>query len=392
MEYLSAQKAAELWNISARRVQKLCEEGRIPGAKKFGRSWMLPQEAIKPSDPRQKKKTPAAMQFADLANIIASTTMPYPKHDPETILNTLAEERLRLQYEAELAYLRGDFECTKRCYQSTAGDDLARLRASSVAIAAAISLGDYPFYSEIETFLQGIVHANSNTGVAAFAELCLSAAYVSACATNMVPDWLKDGDFSKLPPQAKPDAAYKRAKYFQFIGQFEPMLAVAQTALEFCTSPSGVTFHDVYFRAVCAIACHALGRIDEAKRWLMESLKIALPLGFITPFAESITAFGGLLEQCLEQEFPAYYGAITSQWEWSFSNWLDFHNRFTKNNITRVLTLREYELAVLAARRVPYEQIAKRYSISVGRLKNKMNEIYGKLYVSNRKELSKLIL
>ena len=35
MEYLSAKEVAEKWNISRRRVQKLCVEGRIPGAFKL---------------------------------------------------------------------------------------------------------------------------------------------------------------------------------------------------------------------------------------------------------------------------------------------------------------------------------------------------------------------
>ena len=32
MDYLTAKQAAEKWNISPRRVQVLCEQGRIKGA------------------------------------------------------------------------------------------------------------------------------------------------------------------------------------------------------------------------------------------------------------------------------------------------------------------------------------------------------------------------
>lgn len=32
LEYISAPEAAKKWGISERRVQKLCEENRIPGA------------------------------------------------------------------------------------------------------------------------------------------------------------------------------------------------------------------------------------------------------------------------------------------------------------------------------------------------------------------------
>ena len=34
LEYISAPEAAKKWEISERRVQKLCEENRIPGVEK----------------------------------------------------------------------------------------------------------------------------------------------------------------------------------------------------------------------------------------------------------------------------------------------------------------------------------------------------------------------
>ena len=54
MEYMSCAKAAKKWGISERRVQKLCEENRIPDAVKFSRVWLLPQDAEKPVDKRLK--------------------------------------------------------------------------------------------------------------------------------------------------------------------------------------------------------------------------------------------------------------------------------------------------------------------------------------------------
>lgn len=36
------QAGEKLGDISARRVRALCNEGRIPGAVKHGRDWMLP--------------------------------------------------------------------------------------------------------------------------------------------------------------------------------------------------------------------------------------------------------------------------------------------------------------------------------------------------------------
>ena len=55
LEYISAPEAAKKWGISERRVQKLCEEKRIPGVAKFSRMWLIPKDAKKPADRRRKE-------------------------------------------------------------------------------------------------------------------------------------------------------------------------------------------------------------------------------------------------------------------------------------------------------------------------------------------------
>lgn len=51
---MTVKEAAMLWGITERRVTVLCKEGRIEGACKSGRSWMIPAGAEKPSDGRVK--------------------------------------------------------------------------------------------------------------------------------------------------------------------------------------------------------------------------------------------------------------------------------------------------------------------------------------------------
>lgn len=55
MDYMSCAEAAEKWGISERRVQKLCEGNRILGVSKFGKMWLIPKTAKKPSDGRRKQ-------------------------------------------------------------------------------------------------------------------------------------------------------------------------------------------------------------------------------------------------------------------------------------------------------------------------------------------------
>ena len=50
--YKTIKEIANEWGITARRVQVLCNEGRIEGAAKLGREWAIPQDAKKPKDQR----------------------------------------------------------------------------------------------------------------------------------------------------------------------------------------------------------------------------------------------------------------------------------------------------------------------------------------------------
>ena len=54
-EYMTVQEAAKLWEISERRIQKLCEENRIDGVVRLSRVWLNPQNAENPFDGRRKE-------------------------------------------------------------------------------------------------------------------------------------------------------------------------------------------------------------------------------------------------------------------------------------------------------------------------------------------------
>ncbi len=52
MDYLTTAEVAEKWEITRRRVLALCDEGRIKGAIRKGKIWLIPSAAIKPKDKR----------------------------------------------------------------------------------------------------------------------------------------------------------------------------------------------------------------------------------------------------------------------------------------------------------------------------------------------------
>lgn len=60
MNYISVREAAERWEMTPRRVQVLCNEGRIDGAQRVGNVWTIPENADKPIDARKKIIAPKA--------------------------------------------------------------------------------------------------------------------------------------------------------------------------------------------------------------------------------------------------------------------------------------------------------------------------------------------
>ena len=54
MGYITLRQAAELWNISERRIRRFIQENRIDGAVKIGNAWNIPEETSKPMDKRYK--------------------------------------------------------------------------------------------------------------------------------------------------------------------------------------------------------------------------------------------------------------------------------------------------------------------------------------------------
>ena len=57
-KFMTTKEASEKWDITERRINVLCKEGRIPGAYKENKRWVIPGDAVKPADKRLKGDGP----------------------------------------------------------------------------------------------------------------------------------------------------------------------------------------------------------------------------------------------------------------------------------------------------------------------------------------------
>ena len=86
MDFMTTTELSEKWNISPRRVAVLCEEERITGAIKKGKTWLIPSDTIKPEDKRFKKEKTYIDMFVDLER---NFNVVYPENPNATYTSLL---------------------------------------------------------------------------------------------------------------------------------------------------------------------------------------------------------------------------------------------------------------------------------------------------------------
>ena len=78
MEYLSVHDMSKKWNIKERHLTAYCRDNRIAGARKIGKEWMIPSDAIKPIDKRTKEFEEYKLEIEK-----NNTTIPYTESNSE---------------------------------------------------------------------------------------------------------------------------------------------------------------------------------------------------------------------------------------------------------------------------------------------------------------------
>ena len=266
------------------------------------------------------------------------------------------------------------------------------LCACALRLVTTVEKGDSEgFFDTVDT-LESIAREAMHPQDRLLSEAVNTLAAVSMFDAGRLPAWLKEGELSGFPREALPWALYLRVKYLEVQKSYESMLATAKTALLFCSRPGMVSSVELYLRLSCAAAYAILGDHKACSSWLADALTLALPHGFIGPFADTALSYGGLLEPLVRSRWPQYYDAIMNNTTMSWKNWIAFHNRCAKDNITLMLSDQEYILAFHLTSGKTYSEAAKSMHLSIGRVKNLVSSIYAKLNISSRKELKPFIL
>ena len=118
-EYIKIDEVAKLWNITPRRVQSLCAAGKIEGAMRFGRDWMIPKNAQKPVDGRTKAGRQRQQSDSGTISMLMSRQTPFlhmtdlysiPGEAEECIAALANNPEAQTLLAAEIAYSKGQID------------------------------------------------------------------------------------------------------------------------------------------------------------------------------------------------------------------------------------------------------------------------------------------
>lgn len=391
MEYISIKEASLKWGLSLRRIQTLCSEGRIDGAVKYQRSWMIPANAEASKTSQSKRETLPAVRHSlpyRCPIFIMSRVYRRPGEGEQLI------ERLKKScpnaaalLETAFCYYRFEreraFEIAEELYGETDCFDTRIGLAHSFSLKA-LYTGDAALWRKGRNIIVKTEY-DSDQDLAQI-EFNLAIMDSAIFTDESFPEWFMRGEWEHLPFDSFPPARYAYLKNLYINRRFDALAAAAGPLIAQCRA-EGALVAEIYMRIIAAMGFHDAGDDTRAEAHLKAAWELASPDKIYAPFAEYRRNFGGILDKVIRTSEPNIMKKIASAADEIVDGWTTLHNTLYGTKLTNELTLREYEAARLVWRGMSNAEIARHMNISLNTVKLYMKAIYMKLDVKSREEI-----
>ncbi len=404
--YIKLGEMAEEWGISIRRMQALCSTGKIKGAVRLGRDWMIPKNAKRPLDGRTKqgrsgeavhdddmtlpRKTPF-LHMTDLYNTPGTADECIEKLEYNHLASVL--------FAAEIAYSRGQIDKvyeTANYLLEKRKDFYSTLSAGMLFALCAIWNGDLAMWRRAKMHMAGAdINTDLERDIVAFSITAVDSMLYDVAS---FPEWFKIGCFEPLPNDALPAATVFYAKYL-----YASAYAVATKELDL-SGLSGLTLMsvlpftiepmislargnksiiaEIYLRMACAAIYRAGGNDEQAIRHIDSALTLALPDKLYGLIAEYGRTLNPLLEQRISLVDPNAATEIKNLYKAYNEGWSRLSGSVRGKTLVTTLTQKEREVAKLAAFGMQNREIAEKLHISLSSVKQAIRIVMEKTGVS----------
>lgn len=388
MTYQTAQEAAQRLGVSPRSIQKWANDGKIPGAQKVGRGWMIPANAVVLADETFAQGHPFRMPMPLLNSSFA----------PGQALNFIdalpnADDRAIAM--GEYYYFSGQAEKaaeTVEQYLDSPDESLsysaALLYTFSNLSRGHIHLAHFALNS-LHTYLERGLRSQSSPQLRAIGIFTATTAnvllHLPVPNTPPLEDYLR-----YLPDGLRLYGCYVLAHRAYLEKNYERCLAIADMGLSLFAGSYPIA--TVYLHLAAVMALMNLKRFEDAQQRFAAAWALAEPDGFIEPFGEHHGLLQGMVEIHFKKNHPELFERIISI-TYSFSaGWRRVHKNESDVEIADNLTTTEFTIAMLYNRGWTVKEIAAHMDISPRTVNRMVSTIYEKLGVSNREMLGKYML
>ncbi len=403
MEYMNITETAEKWQISPRRLQTLCANGKIEGAIRFGKAWMIPKSTQKPADGRTK----ASKQNKGVS---VETNTPMPKQTPflhmtdlysiagtaqQSIASLADNPEAQTLLAAEIAYSRGEIE---KVYDSAYyllhkhSGFYAVISAGMLLALCAIWRGDLNMWRQAKIHISTApAKTDADRDIMSFSITAIDSILYDV---TSFPEWFKRGRFELLHSDSLPAAKVFYAKYLYAQGyavatkQMEvqgvqglSLMAMIPNTIEPMISQTVADksiIAEIYLRLTCAVVYHNSGNDEQAIYHIDRAVALALPDKLYGILAEYGRTLDSLLEQRLSKVDKEAWYAVRDLYHIYLAGWTKLSGSVRGKNLATTLSPKEREVAKLAAFGMKNGEIAKTLNMSVSAVKQAITNVSNK--------------
>ena len=410
MEKITARQAAEKWGVTTRRVQELCKQGKISGATLWHRSWMLPKDAEYPK--RQKKgesvsrkhlPMPRKSPFLDMTDLYVKAGSA-----DECIKNLAACPEAQALFAAEIAYCRGEIdkviEHAKEFLRSRSGFYAVNAGGMLLALAA-MWKGDIALYRQAKIHIcEAPWKTHEDKQIMQLSLACIDSAVRDL---SDYPEWFRRGQFDRLHPDSHPAAKVFYVKYFIIAAQEQAKGVIKlpdvtgmglMRVIPYIAEPlisrvvaEKLVIPEIYLRLLTAIAYHQLGEDENAIIHIDKAIDLALPDNLLGILAEHRRNLDNLLDDRLLLKDEKALAKLKELYKGLLNGFTALHNSLFSRNVSNALTVREREVARLAAFGLSNKEIAKRLCIDPTTVGKIIFNVMNKTGTDNRRKLGAFV-
>ena len=408
MQYITVQEAAQKWGVTTRRVQMLCNEEKINGAYRFGKSWMIPSTAVLPKARRKNEEPhlpmPRKSPFLDMTNL-------YNKAGgaDECAKMLVNHPEAHALFEAQIAYRRGEIEKVyeqARYFLQAHSEFYAIIGGGMLLAQCAIWRGDSFLWREAKKHIFEAPCKDDHDRE--LVSLSLAIIDSSTYDNKDFPEWFKLGNFEALPGDAHPAAKVFYIKYLYMAAysiatkQYKlegmeglSMMRLLPNIIEPLISQSvldGTIIPEMYLRMSCAVAYHNSAQKEKAIEHMDKAIKLALADGHYGFLTEYVRHFGGLLEQRISLQDETALVAVNALYNLYSVGWARLSSQVReKVNVATNLDAAEREIAKLCAFGYTNKEISSMLHTSESTISHAITRILNKTGLINKKEFAYIL-